>query len=304
LYEPAPAIVSLNPNAHITPEYESVIAKALAKNPDERYQSMQELCDDLIKIREGSRPTAVTAVISAPNRPLGNVGLIPSTATGGYPSSQTMEMPREAPKKGKTGMMLGVVLGAALLLAGGALALNAMSTNNAQQGRNPDRGINEPGNGANMAADAAVTVLNGTVGAQQPSADAAIALNSADAASAAPTMVRLHFVTVPSGAQVFFQGADEPVCASTPCDVSVAMGESRAGYAVAQNKRGEFNVTASSDGQNVELTLNARRANNTRPNNSGSAAQSGGNHNARNPRCRQGQRSYFDERSQIYRPCL
>lgn len=299
LYEPAPAIVSLNPNAHITPEYESVIAKALAKNPDERYQSMQELCDDLIKIREGSRPTAVTAVISAPNRPIGNIGLISSTATGAYPSSQTMEMPREAPKKSKTGLMLGVVLGAALLLAGGALALNAMSTNNAQQARNPDRSINERNNGQS-AADAAVTILNGTVGTQQAGADAAVAVNGNNGA---PAMVRLHFVTVPSGAQVFFQGTDEPVCASTPCDVSVAMGESRAGYAVAHNKRGEFNVTANSDGQNVELTLNARRTNTTRPNN-GSSAQSGGNHNARNPRCRPGMRSYFDERSQIYRPCL
>jgi serine/threonine protein kinase len=258
LYEPAPAILSLNPNAQITPEYEAVIAKALAKNPDERYQSMQELGDDLIKIREGARPTAITAVISTPNKPNGSIGLITSAATGSYTAAHTMEMPREGAPKSKSGVMLGVVLVAALALAGGAVALNTISSSNSQQQRTVDRGLNNGNNGNTMAgaltgADAGATAAN-TVGAAQ---DAAVAQTTADAAAAT---VRLHFVTTPAGAQVFFQGNDEPVCASTPCDVSVTSGESRTGYAVARNKRGEFTVTASSDGQNVSVELSARRA--------------------------------------------
>ncbi len=306
LYEPAPAILSLNPNAQITPEYEAVIAKALAKNPDERYQSMQELGDDLIKIREGARPTAITAVISTPNKPNGSIGLITSAATGSYTAAHTMEMPREGAPKSKSGVMLGVVLVAALALAGGAVALNTISSSNSQQQRTVDRGLNngnngQSGNNASAAgtltgADAGATAAN-AVGAAQ---DAAVAQATADAAAAT---VRLHFVTTPAGAQVFFQGSDEPVCASTPCDVSVASGESRTGYAVARNKRGEFTVTASSDGQNVSVELSARRATTPVVRNNTASSGTGGNRNARAPQCRPGARTYWDEATALFRPC-
>ncbi|MBL8680881.1 MAG: serine/threonine protein kinase [Myxococcales bacterium] len=305
LYEPAPAILALNPNAQITPEYESVIAKALAKDPAQRYQSMQELCDDLVRVRDGARPTAITAVISNPSRPNGSVGLIPSTATGAYPAAQTMEMPREGGSKpaGRGSLLLGVGLVAALALAGGAVALNAMSQSNAQQ-RSTDRGINNGNNPQNNANNNANNA-NNTVGAQNNAADAGATVAAADAGVAAP-MVRLHFVSTPPGAQVFFQGSDDPVCATTPCDVNVRQGESRVGYATARNKRGEFTVTATSDGQQVEVALTVPRRNNTRPTapntntGTGGAAQRNGR---RNPRCRPGEAVYYDQRDQLFRPC-
>jgi serine/threonine-protein kinase len=309
LYEPAPAILSLNPNAQITPEYEAVIAKSLAKNPDERYQSMQELCDDLIKVRDGARPTAITAVLSTPSKPQGGVGLITSAATGSYTAAHTMEMPRQDAPKGKSSLLLGVGLGAAILLAGGAVALNQMSSSSAQQQRSTDRGLaNNGANGNNgssanngtglgASADAGAVASNG-------GADAAVAQVAADAGAA---MVRLHFVTNPPGAQLFFQGSDEPVCANTPCDVNVRQGETQAGYASSRGKRGEFSVVASADGQSVNIALRAQRATNNTARNtgghSGASASGGANRNARTPQCRPGMRSYFDERSQLYRPC-
>jgi len=313
LYEPAPAILSLNPNAQITPEYEAVIARALAKNPDERYQSMQELCDDLIKVRDGARPTAITAVLSTPSKPQVGVGLITSAATGNYTAAHTMEMPRQDAAKSKSLLMLGVGLGAAILLAGGAVALNQMSTSSAQQQRATDRGLANNGANGNNGSNGTSGANNGTAlgasadagaVANNSAADAAVAQGSADAGA---LMVRLHFVTNPPGAQLFFQGSDEPVCANTPCDVNVRQGETQAGYASARGKRGEFSVVASADGQSVDIALRAQRTTNNTARNTGghggASASGGANRNARNPRCRPGVRSYFDERSQLYRPC-
>jgi serine/threonine protein kinase len=310
LYEPAPAILSINPTAQITPEYESVIAKALAKDPNQRYQSMQELCDDLIKVRDGSRPTAVTAVISQPNRPNNTVGLISSAnATGAYSANNTMEMPPSTAKPGRSGMLLGVGLVAAIAIAGTAVGLNAMSSSTAQQ-RSTDRGLNGNGNGQQQTNNGNSNAANnGNAGASANGQPAATA-DAGAATPVAPTLVRLHFVTNPAGAQVFFQGSEAAVCASTPCDVSVAQGESRTGYVVARNKRGEFTVTASSDGQSVEVPLAVvrRPANNgtTRPSggqNTG-GQNAGGQRNGRsNPRCRPGDLQYFDPRENIYRPC-
>jgi|LNFM01.1.fsa_nt_gb serine/threonine protein kinase len=301
LYEPAPAILSLNPNAQITPEYESVIAKALAKDPAQRYQSMQELCDDLGRIRDGARPTAITAVISNPSRPNGSVGLIPSAATGAYAAAQTMEMPREGSKPaGRGSLLLGVGLGAALLLAGGVVALNALSQSSSQQQRVDNRGI---GNGNNTSSNTANNQATGQTGQSNAAADAGVMAAAADTGVAA-AMVRLHFVTTPPGAQVFFQGSEEPACASTPCDVSVTQGESRVGYAVTRSKRGDFTVTASSDGQQVPVALTMPRRNVTRPTapattNTGATQRNG----RRNPRCRPGETTFWDQREQLFRLC-
>jgi serine/threonine-protein kinase len=295
LYEPAPAILSLNPNAQITPEYELVIAKALAKNPDERYQSMQELRDDLIKVRDGMRPTAVTAVISAPNKPNASVGLITSASvTGAFSSaSHTMEMPRDsASKPRRSGLLLGLGLVAALVVAGGAIALNAISNSNVQQLRTADRtAINTTVQGEQQAAPQT------PVGVPGPSS--ATTATSPDAA--APSSVNLRFVTTPAGAQVFFQGRDEPACAATPCNIQVPRGESRSGYVTLRNKRGEFTVTANIDGQEVEVPLapTRRPAGGARTN----AGSNGTTRPPNNPRCRPGQLSYFNEARQIFLPC-
>jgi serine/threonine protein kinase len=295
LYEPAPAILSLNPNAQITPEYELVIAKALAKNPDERYQTMQELCDDLIKVRDGARPTAVTAVISAPNKPNASVGLITSASvTGAFSSAaHTMEMPRDgASKPRRSGLLLGLGIVAALVIAGGAVALNAISNSDVQQLRTADRSASSASSqGPQQSAPQT------PVGVPGPSS--ATTATSPDAA--APASVSLRFVTAPSGAQVFFQGSDEPVCAATPCEVQVPRGESRSGYVALRNKRGEFTVTATADGQEVEVPFapTRRPAGGARP----AAGASGGARPPHNPRCRPGQLSYFNEARQIFLPC-
>ncbi len=294
LYEPAPAILSLNPNAHVSPEYESVIAKALAKDPDQRYSSMQELCDDLLKVRDGSRPTAVTAVISQPTKPNSSVGLISSNTTGAFiGANRTIEM-GSAPKP-QTSVARIAIIGIATLavfIGGAFLALKVLE-------EKPNPQLNGRGIITNNAGSDAGSLLVHAVG---NGADASVFAAVQD--GAAGEMLRLHFVTNPPGAQVFFQGTDTAVCAATPCDVNVARGENRQGYASFRNKRGEFTVTASSDGQEVAVALVPRRTTPNQPRNNGNSTNTNANtHGRLNPACHAGQLQYFDRVERIFRPC-
>ncbi|MDP3275627.1 MAG: serine/threonine-protein kinase [Deltaproteobacteria bacterium] len=285
LYEPAPAILTVNPQAHITSEYEAVIAKALAKNPDQRFQSMQELGEDLVRVRDGGRPTAVSAILTAPVRPTGDIGLISSTNTGAFVTNQTVEVSRQ--KNSRSSLILGIGLGAAVILAGAAIALNASSTST-----QTDRGITTTRT-PEATSDAAVAQT------QTGAADASTVPSVAQPAVSAK--VTLRFVTRPAGAQVFLRDGDTPVCAATPCELEVPVGEERVGYAVFRNKRGEFTVTASEAGQVVQIPLAAPRIARTTPQHnthSTHTTNSGGN-----SRCTPGQLQFLDPVSQIYRPC-
>ena len=58
MFEAPPPIAELNPATGVTPEFAAVIYKALAKDPNQRYASMAEFSEDLMRVRAGMRPAA------------------------------------------------------------------------------------------------------------------------------------------------------------------------------------------------------------------------------------------------------
>ena len=129
MFEPPPAITELNPNADVTAEFTAVIFKALAKDPNQRYASMAEFSEDLIRVRQGVRPTAPVGdyVIGSPLRgptpaPLLNTPTPnPAQGTAPWPTSvgAAGSMEGEQPRK----RSLAPAIAVALLLVVGAIAL-------------------------------------------------------------------------------------------------------------------------------------------------------------------------------------
>ncbi|WP_390893335.1 Stk1 family PASTA domain-containing Ser/Thr kinase [Mycobacterium deserti] len=55
-------VVPSRRNSEITPELDAVVLKAMAKNPDDRYQTAAEMRDDLVRVHRGLTPYASTVV--------------------------------------------------------------------------------------------------------------------------------------------------------------------------------------------------------------------------------------------------
>jgi serine/threonine-protein kinase len=143
MFEQPPKIGAVNPNTVVSPELEAVIFKALAKDPGQRYQSMQEFADDLQRFRSGARTNAALAPPSAPVIPPGaaqvlGIGSTPGAAlpplgqvpvTAGV--SRTVEGDLSpAPTKKRTIALVAAIL-LLVFIAGGAVVAYALSGSDA-----------------------------------------------------------------------------------------------------------------------------------------------------------------------------
>lgn len=61
---PVPIRALVPPPADVPPGLEALILKCLSKRPEQRYQSMRELSDDLLKLRDGLVPDAVAEMMA------------------------------------------------------------------------------------------------------------------------------------------------------------------------------------------------------------------------------------------------
>jgi len=123
LYEKPIAPREVQPTSDIPPALESVIMKAIEKNREQRYQTMQEMRADLERIEQGLVPTAVT---DAGDRAAAGARAPDPFASAQRGQTGTGFVAEESPQKpsSKLPILLGVAL--LLVLVGGGVAAIAL----------------------------------------------------------------------------------------------------------------------------------------------------------------------------------
>jgi serine/threonine-protein kinase len=214
LNDDVPPLRTTNPNIDISPRLERLVLKCLAKRPEDRFASTDEVLTELRHIdgaaltrsqsveqkgaESGPHVRSATSLASLP--PLAITGETsqpnPSVRLSQPPSARTGEV--ESPRKPKPAMF--VVIGLVALAAVGGVAVWRSN--------------------ATPEASSAPTVAEITKTADVPSATeapAATASAATTAAGAAARVVRVKITSEPAGASVKEDGVE--VCASTPCEV-------------------------------------------------------------------------------------
>lgn len=304
LFEQPPPIRSLRPDADVTPEIEAIINKALAKNPADRYQTMQELTEDLMRVRDGLRPVAASAVDTTSRVHVGSVGMAmtvpiaPSTQGGTVtPQATVIERPSTPSRKGLVAVAgLGVIT---VVLAGVALARSSGNQGgNSRESTVSTRSHQEVRTAATTTEDRTQETANRASTGQNTT--------GTPGNHAAPTAVRVRIATTPVPARIEVEGQAGLSCNQTPCELTLPRGTSVHLLASAPRKRGELVFTPERDGQEVTVSLVAMAGGSSRSSSGRDGAgrlSSDGRQGQSNPRCRPGQLQWFDRREMIYRPC-
>jgi serine/threonine protein kinase len=229
--EDPPALRQMNPNVNVSPAIEDAIARCLAKHPDQRFRSMDEVLAALKRIGGAALTQTVSGVGTGEFRSLSGSGSGPQAGhnggmavsgpspafvspSGSDPGSipAPLSMPSDSPaagaplvsqpptRSGSKGMLVAAVVGA-LAIAGivGYVALR------------PSRPAASPPATAAAAATTAPTA--------PPVTETATATVAATATALSPssTLVKMRVVTEPDGASVKEDGVE--MCSSTPCDI-------------------------------------------------------------------------------------
>jgi serine/threonine-protein kinase len=220
LFAELPPIREINPAATISRELELVIRKALAKEPDERYQDTEELADAIRCALEGrlSPATAMTPSSVGSAGSLGNLDPIPR---------------RKAPRW----MWLATALGAV-----GALGWVALGSGQGQEA--PPAALAAP-----------LAIPFAPVAASEPIEPIEPAPSPEDR-PAVPELLRIHVATDPPGAAVV-QGDGSAVCEAAPCSLEASPGATLVLRAKLGNRRGRVAITPTQD-ETVLIELKAR----------------------------------------------
>jgi eukaryotic-like serine/threonine-protein kinase len=106
----------------ISPELDAVVLKALAKNPDNRYQTAAEMRTDLIRVHSGEAPEAPKVLTESERTSMMNSG--PMLAQGGAAPTQNLVVPRPADRGASVARWLIAVAVLAVLTVVVTVAIN------------------------------------------------------------------------------------------------------------------------------------------------------------------------------------
>jgi len=248
-HSPLPSLRSVNPSIEVSPELEDVVNRALAKDPDQRYQSMGALADELRRVPEmparstdslppgfWPEPVRVTAAARKPSDPP------PLPAASSVFARSAADPQRALFDEAQEAVLLspGVELSAAqklgLLAAVMVAGLLAMLLVQRASSAKPVR-VHEVAHSAATSGEAPAPIREKP--SPEPLAAHSIAVPSAvepvapvpaaapvDELAAAveqPELVPVHIRTEPSGASVSVLGTALR-CDAAPCELSVPRG--------------------------------------------------------------------------------
>ncbi|MDB4985066.1 MAG: Serine/threonine protein kinase PrkC, regulator of stationary phase [Myxococcaceae bacterium] len=208
LYEEPVQPHELPPPVDVPPALEAVIMKCLAKKPDLRYQTMQEVLADLELVEQGLTPTAVVEGVRRAtqnarenSREIRTEGTARGTTTGFAADGTAFDIPKTRP----TGLIIGGVVGALLLVGGIVFALSGGDDGAAAVKPEPAA---ERASDTHRAADdtKAEPGLPMPPAIPTPPLERVAEETKAEAVAEAP-VVRVHISSSPEGAEVLGDGA-------------------------------------------------------------------------------------------------
>ena len=247
MFEPPPSIVEVNPATTISAPMAAVIQKALSKDPNQRYASMTEFSDDLMRVRQGLMPLAAGEVATPLLR-----GATPAPAavrTEGVVPVGTREM-SAVPRRSSAPLVA-----AALLFVVGAVAL-VYALQTAPASHPPLVPTPTP-----VRAPVVVTTPTPTpTPAPTPAPVPVPAVHVPP--PAVPARVSLEVVTSPAGARVQIEaasGSGAPVECTTPCREEVASGVPLRITATRGQRRGMVLVTPTASTGSITVALEGGR---------------------------------------------
>ncbi|MGH7295217.1 MAG: protein kinase domain-containing protein [Polyangiaceae bacterium] len=224
--EDAPPLKVMNPNVNVSPSFEDSIARCIAKDPDQRFRSMDEVLAALKRVGGGTLTATISGVGTGEYRSLSGSGSGPQVTangavsganpaflspTGSDPGSipSPLAVPSDSPaagaplmsqppgKYGSKGMLVAAVVGALAIAAIiGFVALKPTKTTLVTTGSSPT----------------ATTAVTPTGTAAETATQAA-----PPPTVAAPSLVKVRINSEPDGASVKEDGVE--LCSSTPCDI-------------------------------------------------------------------------------------
>jgi serine/threonine-protein kinase len=250
MFEEPPTLTAVNPNVQVDPAIESWIRKALAKDPDQRFQTCAEMAAALGRALHGEAVKGTFTGYGDPvkYRPKGQPRPV-------QPESASAEFPTVKGERSSVRIVLGIGAGLGVPLAIG-IAWFATTQGAQATGAGGTTPVTDPVAAAPEDSGAVATAPDASTTSTAVAVPEVIDSGEPAAVAAPPTEVAVHVETSTPGASVRVSGRGE-VCASTPCTFTTAPGEAITLVARRGREEGELEITPRVETQ-VQIPLRRR----------------------------------------------